>query len=330
VHLVEGRLDLGGRLLAQAGHHLVEDGQLHPGGGERLDGVVQVAGQPPPLLLLGGDELAEQVAPLALDPLQVGDVHGHADHARDPAVGAEQGPVVDIEEDVADRPLGPQLLAGQQPLEVRRRLRLVAAQLHERAPDLLGGGDAEPLEGPALGEAADAVGVVGGQHDGGAGDDRAQPGLAGAQLAGRPVPLGEVLDLAEEALRLAVGAVQQGRADEQVEAGAVGPPAAPLDLEGRLTPSAAAVRPRLASTGSSPGSARSAMVLSSSSASERPRSSQRARLTRRKRPSRPTSAIPMAAWSRPRPRSIPRPPSPHPSTTGRHPRPGRDPTVSDE
>jgi hypothetical protein len=189
---------------------------------------------------------------------------------------------VDVEGDVADRPLGPQLLAGQQPLDVGRRLRLVAAQLHERAPDPLGGGDAEPLEGPALGEAADAVGVVGGQHDRGAGDDRAQAGLAGAQLAGRPVALGQVLDLAEEALRLAVGAVQHGRADEQVEAGAVGPPAAPLDLEGRLGPSAAAARARLASTGSSPGSARSAMVLSSSSASERPRSSQRARLTRRR------------------------------------------------
>jgi hypothetical protein len=44
---------------------------------------------------------------------------------------------VDLVDDVADRPLGPQLLAGQQPLEVRRRLRLVAAQLHERAPDPL-------------------------------------------------------------------------------------------------------------------------------------------------------------------------------------------------
>ena len=174
------------------------------------------------------------MAPRALDPLQVGDVHGHADHARDPAVGVEQGPVVDVEDDVADRPLGPQLLAGQQPLEVGRRLRLVAAQLHERAPDPLGGGDAEPLEGPALGEAADAVGVIGGEHDRGTGDHRAQAGLAGAQLAGRPVALGQVLDLAEEALRLAVGAVQQGGADEQVEAGAVGPPAAPLDLEGGL------------------------------------------------------------------------------------------------
>jgi hypothetical protein len=114
------------------------------------------------------------------------------------------------------------------------RLRLVATQLHERAPDPLRGGDAEPFEGPALGEAADAVGVVGGEHDGGAGDDRAQAGLAGPQLTGRPVALGQVLDLAEEALGPPVRAVQQGRTDEQVQAGPVGPPAAPLDLEGGL------------------------------------------------------------------------------------------------
>jgi hypothetical protein len=46
--------------------------------------------------------------------------------------------------------------------------------------------------------------------------------------------LGEVLDLAEEAQVPPVRVVQQGRADEQVEAGPVGPPAAPLDLEGGL------------------------------------------------------------------------------------------------
>jgi hypothetical protein len=150
------------------------------------------------------------------------------------AVGVEQGPVVDVEDDVAHRPLGPQLLAGQQPFEVGRRLRLVAAQLHERPPDPLRGADAEPLEGPALGEAADAVGVVDRQHDRGAGDHRPQPGLAGPQLAGGPVALGEVLDLAEEPLGAAVGPVQQGGADEQVQARAVGPPAAPLDLEAGL------------------------------------------------------------------------------------------------
>ena len=92
----------------------------------------------------------------------------------------------------------------------------------------------ELLEGPALGEAADAVGVVGGQHDRGAGDDRAQTGLAGPQPALGPVALGEVLDLAEEAQVPPVLVVQQGGADEQVEAGPVGPPAAPLDLEGGL------------------------------------------------------------------------------------------------
>src|SRR5215217_8358909 len=109
-----------------------------------------------------------------------------------------------------------------------------AAQLHERPPDLLRGADAEPLEGPALGEAADAVGVVGRQHDRGAGDHRPQPGLAGPQLAGGPVALGEVLDLAEEAEVATVGVVQQGGADEQVEASPAGPPAAPLDLEAGL------------------------------------------------------------------------------------------------
>jgi hypothetical protein len=208
---------------------------VHTGRGQRLDGVVvQVPGQAAPLLLLGGDQLAEQVAPLALHPLQVGHVHGHADHAGDAAVGVEQGPVVDVEDDVAHRPLGPQLLAGQQPLEVGRRLRLVAAQLHERPPDPLRGADAEPLEGPALGEAADAVGVVGRKHDRGAGDHRPQPGLAGPQLAGGPVALGEVLHLAEEALGAAVGAVHQGRGDEQVQAGAVGSRAAALDLEAGL------------------------------------------------------------------------------------------------
>jgi hypothetical protein len=173
-------------------------------------------------------------AALALHPFQVGHVNGHADHAGDPAVGVEQGPVVDVEDDVADRALGPQLLAAQQPLEVGGRLRLVAAQLHERAPDPLRGGDAELLERSALGQAADAVGVVGGQHDRCAGDDRTQPGLAGPQPPGRPVVLGEVLDLAEEAQVAPVRVVQQGRADEQVEAGPVGPQAAPLDLEGRL------------------------------------------------------------------------------------------------
>jgi hypothetical protein len=229
---------------------------------------VRVAGQPPPLLLLGGDQLAEQVAALALHPLQVGDVHGHRDHAGDPPVGVEQRPVVDVEDDVADRSLGPQLLAGQQPLEVGGRLRLVAAQLHERAPDPLRGGDAEPLEGPALGEAADAVGVVGRQ------DDR------------------EVLDLAEEALGAAVGAVQQGRRDEQVQAGPVGPPAAALDLEAGLGALGGrgpaqvgqdGVVARLGQVGDG-----AVQQLGLGAAQELAEGA----VTRRKRPSRPTSAIP--------------------------------------
>jgi hypothetical protein len=53
-------------------------------------------------------------------------------------------------------------------------------------------------------------------------------------LPGRPVAVGEVLDLAEEALGAPLGVVQQSRRDEQVQAGAVGPPAAPLNLEAGL------------------------------------------------------------------------------------------------
>ena len=63
------RPDPGRGVLAEAADDLVEDGQVHAGGGQRLDGVVvQVAGQAAPLLLLGGDELAQKVAALALDP----------------------------------------------------------------------------------------------------------------------------------------------------------------------------------------------------------------------------------------------------------------------
>ena len=53
--LVQGRADGGRGVAAEPGHHLVEDRQVHAGGGERLDGVVvQVARQAAPLLLLGG------------------------------------------------------------------------------------------------------------------------------------------------------------------------------------------------------------------------------------------------------------------------------------
>jgi hypothetical protein len=91
---------------------------------------VQVAGEPPPLLLLGGDQLAEQVAAVALHPLKVGDVDGDADDPGNTAVGVRQRPVMDVEDQVADRAFGGQLLAGQQPLEVGGGLRRVAAQLH--------------------------------------------------------------------------------------------------------------------------------------------------------------------------------------------------------
>src|SRR5215217_4138207 len=116
----------------------------------------------------------------------------------------------------------------------------------------------------------------------------------------------------EEAEVAAVGVVQQGGADEQVEASPVGPPAAPLDLEGRLGALGGRGPAQVGQDRVVPGLGQVADgVLSSSSASERPRSSHRARLTRRKRPSSPTSAIPIAAWSKPRPRSI-SPPLPSP------------------
>jgi len=54
---------------------IAKSGRLRPGN--------QVAGQAAPLLLVGGDQLAEQVAALALHPLQVSDIHGHANHAGD-------------------------------------------------------------------------------------------------------------------------------------------------------------------------------------------------------------------------------------------------------
>jgi len=72
------------------------------------------------------------------------------------------------------------------------------------------------------------------QHDRRVGDHRAQPLLAGAQLAGGPVPLGQVLDLAEEAERAPLRVAQHRGADQQLQPGAVGTPAAPLDLERRL------------------------------------------------------------------------------------------------
>src|SRR6266536_429440 len=226
---------------AELVHGGVEHRQVDPRRAQRLDGVVvQVAGQTPLLALLGGDELVEQAAALALGALQVGDVHRHADHAGHVvavAVHRRQWPVVDVEDRLAvgvlggDLAPGAQLLAGQQALEVGGRLGDVAAKLRVGAVQPLPGRDAHAVEGAPLREGADAVAVVDGDHDRGVGDHRAQPRLVGLEGPGGLVALGHVLRLRQEPQRPVPAVAQHGDREQQLDHAAVGALGAAGDLE---------------------------------------------------------------------------------------------------